>query len=601
LDGTSARRLRVQFDNKPAAEIDLSDVPSTSDGVQLSEILEEMISAINEQVKNQTDIRKNVAGKSGDKLILTSTTKGSDSRIVFYHPRDQYGGLVPSTEDLTLTLFGITPLVADAAITMHAEDYTKSPAWTDGNIDLLAAGNVNALAGKKLRISVSGLDDGQTKALTLAGADIFTVLRNLGAGLSNSRDAFRLVFAGGSAFLHFYSIDKGTNAYLRFGIPLSDEGVHDPGIGNAKDFLIAKNDDNTKWPKADVDTTDYSYIFSVGVRRPKTNLDEEPEKSQPTPLTGGVHDDGVTVDDVFGVEKIPDRDGKPISPGLHLLDAIDEVSLLSIPFIPPDRSKHIELIGKAMGHCDTRGDRFYIADVPASVIEPEHAKTFVRDELTASKGRDYAAIYYPWIKMGDPIGKVSNMRRVPVSGHIAGLYARIDGRRGVWKAPAGLEAGLAEANSLLHKVTDIEQDTLNPIGLNCIRQFPGSGIVSWGARTLGVKTAPEWKYIPIRRTSIMLRKSIYNGIQWAVFEPNDAPLWSALRLNIGSFMNGLFRAGAFQGQKASDAYFVRCGLGDTMTQGDIDRGQVIVLVGFALLKPAEFVIVRIEQMVGQQT
>ncbi|MGD8834327.1 MAG: phage tail sheath C-terminal domain-containing protein, partial [Desulfobacteraceae bacterium] len=107
-------------------------------------------------------------------------------------------------------------------------------------------------------------------------------------------------------------------------------------------------------------------------------------------------------------------------------------------------------------------------------------------------------------------------------------------------------------------------------------------------------------YIPVRRTAIMLRKSIYNGIQWAVFEPNDDRLWSYLRLNIGSFMNGLFRAGAFQGTKASDGYFVRCGLGDTMTQGDIDRGQVVVLVGFAPLKPAEFVIVRIQQKAGQQ-
>jgi len=117
---------------------------------------------------------------------------------------------------------------------------------------------------------------------------------------------------------------------------------------------------------------------------------------------------------------------------------------------------------------------------------------------------------------------------------------------------------------------------------------------------LATKAAPEWRYIPVRRTAIFIEQSIYGGIQWAVFEPNDYPLWGALRGNIGSFMDGLFRAGAFQGAKADDAYFVRCGLGDTMTQGDIDRGQVIVIVGFAPLKPAEFVIVRIQQKVGQQ-
>ena len=106
--------------------------------------------------------------------------------------------------------------------------------------------------------------------------------------------------------------------------------------------------------------------------------------------------------------------------------------------------------------------------------------------------------------------------------------------------------------------------------------------------------------MPVRRTAIYIEESIYNGIQWAVFEPNAHPLWSSLRANIGSFMNGLFRAGAFQGQTANDAYFVRCGLGDTMTQGDIDRGQVIVTIGFAPLKPAEFVIVRIQQKVGEE-
>jgi hypothetical protein len=124
--------------------------------------------------------------------------------------------------------------------------------------------------------------------------------------------------------------------------------------------------------------------------------------------------------------------------------------------------------------------------------------------------------------------------------------------------------------------------------------------VIWGARTLSTKANPEWRYVPVRRTAIFIEQSVYNGIQWAVFEPNDRPLWSSLQTNIESFMLGLFRSGAFQGDKASDAFFVRCGLGATMVQGDIDRGQVIVLIGFAPLKPAEFVIVRIQQTVGQQ-
>jgi hypothetical protein len=130
--------------------------------------------------------------------------------------------------------------------------------------------------------------------------------------------------------------------------------------------------------------------------------------------------------------------------------------------------------------------------------------------------------------------------------------------------------------------------------------MPGAGHVIWGVRTLATQASPEWRYIPVRRTAIFIEQSIYDGIQWAVFEPNDHRLWATLRGNIGGFMNGLFRLGAFQGEKASDAYYVRCGLGDTMTQADIDAGQVIVEVGFAPLKPAEFVIVRIQQKVIQQ-
>ena len=610
FDGISGRKLRVQFDNKPVTEIDLSTVPTTAGGAEPPEILEVLITQINEQVKEQTGIRKKVAGKSGDKLVLTSPTKGDDSLIVFYHPRDDYGEPVAASEDLTLILFGLTPLAENSPITVYAEEYAKSPALIEGNIDLKVPVNVSALTDKKLRISISGLDDAATKAISLTGTDIYSVLQNLAGSLSedassDARDVFRLVFSGASganAHLHMFSVDQGSDAYIRLGIPLSDRGTHDPSLANAKDFLFMPPDD-TKWGNPSPITTAYSFTFAVGVRRPKSNIDADSGLFEPTPLKGGIHNDTVELKDIFGEEKIADRDGKQIPAGLHLLDAVDEVSVLAIPCVPPRACKvnHLDLISKAMAHCDNRRDRFYIADVPETVIEPNHAKIFVRDDLKASKGRDYAAIYYPWVNMVDPIGTVSNVRRVPISGHMAGMYARIDGRRGVWKAPAGLEAGLAESNSLLYKVTDVDQDTLNPIGLNCIRQFPGAGIVSWGARTLGVKTAPEWKYVSIRRTAIMLRKSIYNGIQWAVFEPNDEPLWASLRLNIGAFMNGLFRAGAFQGQKVSDAYFVRCGLGDTMTQADIDRGQVIVQVGFAPLKPAEFVIIRIEQIVGQQS
>lgn len=278
---------------------------------------------------------------------------------------------------------------------------------------------------------------------------------------------------------------------------------------------------------------------------------------------------------------------------LRWLDKVADVSLISVPGVGSTL-----LADSAMSYCKNRplSDCFYIADMPSYYDTLDEAKTYASDINTPNS---YGAVYFPWLRMPDPTGRSAQPIVVPPSGFVAGIYAQTDARRGVWKAPAGLEAQISGAVDMTASLTDQEQGDLNlrPKSVCALRKFQDSGLVLWGARTLS--TDPEYKYIPVRRTAIMLRKSIYNGIQWAVFEGNDERLWSSLRLNISSFMNGLFRANAFQGSKASDAYFVRCGLGDTMTQDDIDRGQVIVLVGFAPLKPAEFVIVRIQQKVGQ--
>ncbi len=218
----------------------------------------------------------------------------------------------------------------------------------------------------------------------------------------------------------------------------------------------------------------------------------------------------------------------------------------------------------------------------------------------------YTVAYYPWVRVANPFFDAEDNPGVPKTlfappgGYGAGMWSKIDSKRGVWKAPAGLETRLSGLAGLEFQVEDGEQDQLNPLGMNAYRVQVGFGPVIWGTRTLSTKAAPEWRYVPVRRTALFIEQSVYNGIQWAVFEPNDHNLWASLRLNVESFMDGLFRASAFQGAKASDAYFVRCGLGDTMTQGDIDRGQVILIVGFAPLKPAEFVIVRIQQKVAQQ-
>ena len=260
------------------------------------------------------------------------------------------------------------------------------------------------------------------------------------------------------------------------------------------------------------------------------------------------------------------------------------------------------IISETRAHCEKMKNRVLIIDPPED-HELLNAGLVATMSLPTST---YTVLYYPWVGVSNPLfhpdrnPSVRSTINVAPSAIAAGMWAKIDGKRGVWKAPAGVETQLTGASSLRFQVENKEQDQLNPLGINCIRKLPNYGSVIWGARSLSTKADPEWRYVPVRRTAIYIEESIYNGIQWAVFEPNDNPLWSSLRANIGAFMNGLFRAGAFQGQKASDAYFVRCGLGDTMTQGDIDRGQVIVMVGFAPLKPAEFVIVRIQQKVGEE-
>lgn len=266
------------------------------------------------------------------------------------------------------------------------------------------------------------------------------------------------------------------------------------------------------------------------------------------------------------------------------------------------------LLEQAIAHCEAMRNRMVIIDLPPGQELDNEGEVDALDLSTST----YAAAYYPWPLVANPYYSIDpnpatgagpgQPRTVLVSpaAMVAGLWAKTDSRRGVWKAPAGIEFPLVGASALEFTVDNTEQDFLNPAGVNALRRMPGFGPVVWGTRTRSTRANPEWRYVPVRRTAIFIEESIAGGIQWAVFEPNDHRLWSSLRANIESFMNGLFRVGAFQGEKATDAYFVKCGLGQTMTQDDIDRGQVIVLVGFAPLKPAEFVIVRIQQKVGQQ-
>jgi phage tail sheath protein FI len=207
-----------------------------------------------------------------------------------------------------------------------------------------------------------------------------------------------------------------------------------------------------------------------------------------------------------------------------------------------------------------------------------------------------AAIYFPRILALDPLEN-GRIREFVPCGAVCGVIARMDRERGIWKAPAGLDAKVMGAANLSIVLTDNEQNQLNKAGINCLRILPPTGIVVWGSRTLqgSDEFIGEWKYIPVRRTALFIEESLYRGTKWVLFEPNDESLWSEMRINVGAFLNDLFRKGAFQGRTANEAYFVKCD-SETTTQVDVDGGVVNIIVGFAPLKPAEFIIIKIQQM-----
>jgi phage tail sheath protein FI len=239
-----------------------------------------------------------------------------------------------------------------------------------------------------------------------------------------------------------------------------------------------------------------------------------------------------------------------------------------------------------------------LIDPPPDVIDPDRAVDWIGS--LGTKGPN-AAAHFPRIRIPDPTDDFQP-RTVAPSGTAAGLYARTDATRGVWKAPAGIEARLIGLSSLGYKLTDAENGILNPLGLNCLRTFPVTGTVNWGGRTTDGAdiAASQWKYLPVRRLALYIEESVFRGTQWAVFEPNDEPLWTQLRLNLTSFMQDLFRKGAFAGKTPREAYLVKCD-SETTTSDDVDRGVVNLVIGFAPLKPAEFVVIRIQQLAGQAT
>ncbi len=295
-------------------------------------------------------------------------------------------------------------------------------------------------------------------------------------------------------------------------------------------------------------------------------------------------------------------DGNPPSPadligsraartGLYALEGVD---LFNIMLVPGETSNAV--LSEALAYCTERR-AMLIVDPPQNAQSVDDATTWL-DSIGALRSRN-AAAYFPWVSLEDPV-RGFRPTGFPPSGTVAGVWARTDTERGVWKAPAGTDASLRGTIGLASTLTDAQNGVLNPLGLNVLRTLPVFGSVVWGARTLrgADQMADEYKYIPVRRLALFLEESLFRGLQWVVFEPNDEPLWAQIRLNVGAFMQTLFRQGAFAGTSPRDAYFVKCD-SETTTQNDVNLGVVNVVVGFAPLKPAEFVVIKIQQMAGQ--
>jgi phage tail sheath protein FI len=294
------------------------------------------------------------------------------------------------------------------------------------------------------------------------------------------------------------------------------------------------------------------------------------------------------VKETFFAGKIVDKSG------MYALENVDLFNVLCIPEATTLGGADMQaLYSEAETYVESRR-AMLIVDIPASVSRVDSMQNWMAGNDSLRNAN--AAVYFPRTNIPDPLNQ--NMpRSIAASGTIAGLWARTDVQRGVWKAPAGTAAQLHNVPSLTYLMTDQENGVLNPLGINCLRAFPVYSNICWGARTLDGADilASDWKYVPVRRFTLFLEESLYRGTKWVVFEPNDEPLWAQIRLNVGSFMQDLFRQGAFQGNTPQAAFYVKCD-GDTTTQQDIDNGIVNIEVGFAPLKPAEFVILKIRQI-----
>jgi len=366
--------------------------------------------------------------------------------------------------------------------------------------------------------------------------------------------------------------------------------IPDPKTG--KDFVPPRKGDDVVEKQAALD------------KAKATNPDPSSYKAEQDALDQAIQAANASVSDggnLTTTDFLPDG-GKNNKQGLYSLEQLFTrggiFNLLCIPPYVRDTDIDVGVMAAAATLCEERR-AMLIVDPPTAWNSISKAATnFGQDTEHLPRTRN-AAVYFPRLKEANPLHD-DQIEPFAPCGLVAGVYARTDAQRGVWKSPAGLDASLVGVTGLEVPMTDDENGLLNPLGINCLRTFPVFGRVVWGARTLrgADDYADEYKYVAVRRTALFIEESLYRGLKWVVFEPNDEPLWAQIRLNVGAFMHNLFRQGAFQGASPREAYFVKCDA-STTTQNDINLGIVNIVVGFAPLKPAEFVVIKLQQIAGQ--
>ena len=465
----------------------------------------------------------------------------------------------------------------------------QTAALTVGALKLVAANEGKWGVALRVVVDTDNIQAATAASLGVTVADVFNLtVTDTGTGKSERflnltvKDSPRRidkVLAAGSDLLRYDQAPTGTENVAAGSDSLS---TLEAALALAKKTLADKQNAGTA-----------TAADQTAVTTAQASLDDALKKAR----------DGVSNGLWLTVLDFLPADGLLNKQGLY---ALEQTDLFNILCIPPYRAPtdaldvDVNLVSSAAAYCEKRR-AMLLVDAPKDWNSKDTAKTRFNDTATDNVGTRSrnAALYFPRLRQPNPL-RDNQMETFAACGAVAGVYATTDTNRGVWKAPAGLAATLVGVPALNVVLTDPENGELNPLGINCLRAFPAAGRVVWGARTLrgSDQLTDEYKYVPVRRTALYIEESLYRGTQWVVFEPNDEPLWAQIRLNVGAFMHNLFRQGAFQGTTPRDAYFVKCDK-ETTTQNDIDNGIVNIVVGFAPLKPAEFVVIKLQQIAGQ--